>query len=527
MSGSYNSVPPPSSLRPNGSEAAAGGQDSFADAIAKARAIAAKIQEQHGSGQKPPAQDDSYSRKRGFEDEPNQSQAMYGAPQGGYGYERDIKRAYYGQEQAPSGPPHYGLGSHDQHDQASRMASMYGQPPPYGSSGLSEEFPVPSNLVGLIIGRAGETLKRIQNLSGAKVNFAQDHDPNDANRITTVSGSQDAIRTARDMIDQLINNHLNNKTGGAGPMGGSSRGAPIPGAKDVQLPVPGNRVGLIIGKGGETIRDLIDQSGARINVVPDSTIPNGANVERLINISGNDESIERAKTLIMAIVSGEINTARGSLAMQSGSVGSQPGQEKITIKVPNDKVGLLIGRGGETIKFMQQQSRARITIEVPDTDPAPAERCITIIGNVESIENAKTLIYEKIDGPGAYTSQYDSQQSYGYGYSAAMTPMQPYGAYPYYPVASGYPYAAPGAADGQAEGGHDKTKPEDQPVLPEGASAADQEAYANYYKQLNDYYASYYAALGYTYPQPGTEGYSGAEATPTSQPQDNSDSSQK
>lgn len=515
MSGGYNSVPPPASLKPSNSEGSAGGQDSFADAIAKARAIAAKIQEQHGSK---PAEE-SYPRKRGFEDEPSSAQMYSAGPSGYNGYERDSKRSYYGQE--PSGPPHYGLGSHDQHDQASRMASMYGQAPPYSSGGPSEEFPVPSSLVGLIIGRAGETLKRIQSISGAKVNFAQDHDPNDPERKTIVSGTQDAIRSAREMIDQLINNHLNNKSGGAGGMGAMSRGSSMSGSRDIQLPVPGNRVGLIIGKGGETIRDLIEQSGARINVVPDSTIPNGANVERLINISGTDENIERAKTLIMAIVSGEINTARGGLGIQAGAMALPAGQEKVIIKVPNDKVGLLIGRGGETIKFMQQQSRARITIEVPETEPPPPERSITISGTPDCVESAKTLIYEKIDGPGSYTSQYDTQPSYSsYGYSAAVPQMQPYGAYPYYPVAPGYHYGAP--VEGQPDVSGDKSKVEGQPPVPEGAAAADPEAYAAYYKQVTDYYVQYYASLGYTYPQPGTEGYSAPDAATIPKAEDDS-----
>ncbi|KAI0236413.1 hypothetical protein L0F63_003352 [Massospora cicadina] len=413
MSGNYNSVPPPPNLKPSGSESTGGGQDSFADAIAKARAIAAKMQEQHGAGSK---QEDSHPRKRGFQDDPM--------------LPREHMRSYYGQE-APSGPPHYGLGSQERYDQTSGMPSVYGQAPAYGSGGVSEDFPVPSSLVGLIIGRAGETLKRIQNLSGAKVTFAQDHNPNDPERTTTVSGTQDAIRTAREMIDQLIRNHFS-KGGGVGVAG---RGLSMPGSKDIQLPVPGNRVGLIIGKGGETIRDLIEHR--------------------------TDESIERAKALILAIVSGEINTARGSIASQSSLIGIQPGQEKVVVKVPNDKVG-----------------------------------------SPESVESAKALIYEKIDGPGAYTSQYESQSSYGgYGYSAAMPPMQPYGAYPYYPVGPGYPYQPTSTSRGD---GQDKTKSEVSPQtsLPEGASAADQEAYANYFKQLNDYYAAYYASLGYSPTQP-------------------------
>jgi far upstream element-binding protein len=36
--------------------------------------------------------------------------------------------------------------------------------------------------------------------------------------------------------------------------------------------------------------------------------------------------------------------------------------EQMEIKVPSDKVGVIIGRGGETIKNMQTKSRARIQV---------------------------------------------------------------------------------------------------------------------------------------------------------------------
>lgn len=508
MSGNYNKVPPPPNLSSKGGESGGEVQDSFADAIAKARAIAAKMQQQHGV---PSKQDDPTPRKRGFQDEPSVPNPGYGSTSSSYSaYERDPKRSYYGQE----APPHYGLGSQERYNQTSGTPLAYGQAPTLGADDHSEDFPIPSNLVGLIIGRAGETLKRIQNLSGARVTFSQDHTPTDTERITNVSGTPEAIRTAREMIDQLIRNHFA-KGGG---MGVAGRGPSFPGSKDVQIPVPGNRVGLIIGKGGETIRDLTEYSGARINVVPDNTVPNGANVERLINISGTDESIERAKALILAIVSGEINTARGSIALQSSLIGIQPGQERVVVKIPNDKVGLVIGRGGETIKYMQQQSRARIVIEVPETDPPPTERCITIVGSPECIESAKALIYEKVDGPGAYASQYESQSGYvGYDYLASMPAIPPYGAYPYYPIGQSYPYQPTPTSQGE---GLDKSNSDStaQAALPEGASAADQEAYANYFKQLNDYYAAYYASLGYAYPHSGTEGQPKVEATTPTQP---------
>jgi hypothetical protein len=51
--------------------------------------------------------------------------------------------------------------------------------------------------------------------------------------------------------------------------------------------------------------------------------------------------------------------------MQVGGPGralAAPGPDSVVIKVPNDKVGLIIGKGGETIKSMQTRSGARIQV---------------------------------------------------------------------------------------------------------------------------------------------------------------------
>ena len=51
--------------------------------------------------------------------------------------------------------------------------------------------------------------------------------------------------------------------------------------------------------------------------------------------------------------------------MQVGGPGralAAPGPDAVTMIVPNDKVGLIIGKGGETIKNLQNRSGARIQV---------------------------------------------------------------------------------------------------------------------------------------------------------------------
>jgi far upstream element-binding protein len=147
----------------------------------------------------------------------------------------------------------------------------------------------------------------------------------------------------------------------------------------------------VIGRGGETIRDLQERSGARIAVTPspqdhDST-------SRLVTITGDDAAIERAKSLIEEIVNDL--APRGGYGGAGGFQNSTP----VTMTVPQESIGLVIGRGGETVKQLQIQSRAKIQVQqVEHGMPPPAERTINLFGPPEAVEYAKQLIMEKVAG---------------------------------------------------------------------------------------------------------------------------------
>lgn len=53
--------------------------------------------------------------------------------------------------------------------------------------------------------------------------------------------------------------------------------------------VPGPKVGLIIGKGGETIKHLQDTTGARMVVVQDS---NSQDYEKPLRITGTQQQVD-------------------------------------------------------------------------------------------------------------------------------------------------------------------------------------------------------------------------------------------
>ncbi|KAJ0975049.1 hypothetical protein J5N97_017014 [Dioscorea zingiberensis] len=128
------------------------------------------------------------------------------------------------------------------------------EPSSYGGVSMSRKIEVPSNKVGVLIGKAGETIKNLQVNSGAKIQITRD---------------ADAIHVLQ--------------------------------------------VGLVIGKGGETIKNLQTKSGARIQLIPQHLPEGDLSKERTVRVTGNKRQIEVAKELIKDVLS-QVPTRPSSLS---------------------------------------------------------------------------------------------------------------------------------------------------------------------------------------------------------------------
>jgi far upstream element-binding protein len=125
--------------------------------------------------------------------------------------------------------------------------------------------------------------------------------------------------------------------------------------ESTQIFVPDRTVGLIIGRGGETIRDIQDKSGCHVNIVGEAKSQNG---QRPVNLIGSAQASEYARRLIMEIVESDTNggppgpPVRAPPPQQQqhyggGGDGGGGAGPRITetIKVPIDAVGMIIGKG--------------------------------------------------------------------------------------------------------------------------------------------------------------------------------------
>ncbi|XP_041038457.1 poly(rC)-binding protein 3-like isoform X3 [Carcharodon carcharias] len=284
--------------------------------------------------------------------------------------------------------------------------------------------------VGSIIGKKGETVKKMREESGARINISEGNCPE---RIVTLSGPTSAIFKAFAMIthklEEDINSAMANSTASSQP--------PV----TLRIVIPASQCGSLIGKGGCKIKEIRESTGAQVQVAGDM-LPNST--ERAITIAGTPPSIiECAKQICVVILEqsapkgitvpyrpkpvsapvifagGQAYTIQGQfaiphpdltklhqLAMQqtpftpvgqtspgySGLDSSQTSSHEIAI--PNDLIGCIIGRQGSKINEIRQMSGAQIKISNPAE--GSTDRQITITGSPANISLAQYLINARL-----------------------------------------------------------------------------------------------------------------------------------
>ncbi|KAK7253109.1 hypothetical protein RIF29_37547 [Crotalaria pallida] len=183
-------------------------------------------------------------------------------------------------------------------------ASSGQQQPTSGAEITTRKIEVPNNKVGVLIGKAGDTIRYLQYNSGAKIQITRDADadPHSATRPVELIGSVESI----DKAEKLMNAVIAEADAGGSPAlvaRGLSPAQATVGSEQIQIQVPNEKVGLIIGRGGETIKSLQTRSGARIQLIPQH-LPEGDNSkERTVQVTGDKRQIEIAQEMIKEVMS--------------------------------------------------------------------------------------------------------------------------------------------------------------------------------------------------------------------------------
>ncbi|KAM9720078.1 far upstream element-binding protein 1 isoform 1-T1 [Menidia menidia] len=288
-----------------------------------------------------------------------------------------------------------------------------------------QEIMVPASKAGLVIGKGGETIKSLQvgvgggqavrwpvvhqhltidgssllqERAGVKMVMIQDGPQNTgADKPLRISGEPFKVQQAKDMVMELIRDQGFREQRG-------EYGSRIGGGDSLDVPVPRFAVGIVIGRNGEMIKKIQSDTGVRIQFKPDD----GSTPDRIAQIMGPPDQAQHAAEIISDLLrsvqaggppghGGGRGRGRGQGNWNMGPPG---GLQEFTFTVPTMKTGLIIGKGGETIKGISQQSGARIELQRnPPPNADPNIKMFTVRGSPQQIDYARQLVEEKIGGP--------------------------------------------------------------------------------------------------------------------------------
>ena len=166
---------------------------------------------------------------------------------------------------------------------------------PYGPPDKSARFlQVPDDCVGLIIGKNGDTIRRLNRESACKIQIAVKPIPNTKMRYVFIEGPEDRFEIAKKLIEAIIAEQVNMKMTSA-HLGESN---PHPGPYTL-LKIPNKMVGLIIGRNGETVKVIQESTGCNV-FIPKESRP-GEDFREL-QLSGKLENVEICRREIISMI---------------------------------------------------------------------------------------------------------------------------------------------------------------------------------------------------------------------------------
>lgn len=200
--------------------------------------------------------------------------------------DRDRDNNYRGSNGTNTFPRGSNMGPGSSISSGSSMLGLNSHNPSMGSSEEKIEIIIPHSAIGLVIGKGGENIKRIQNESGAIVRVDPNTVDEKGNKLCTITGTKQAVEEAHMQVSNVIENAAIKRP----------RTQTMDGADQYRMKIPASRTGAIIGKGGETIKSIKQQSGCDIEL--DKHAKECGPDESVFIIRGSQDRIAKARALI-------------------------------------------------------------------------------------------------------------------------------------------------------------------------------------------------------------------------------------
>uniref|UniRef100_A0A0N4Z175 KH domain-containing protein n=1 Tax=Parastrongyloides trichosuri TaxID=131310 RepID=A0A0N4Z175_PARTI len=208
------------------------------------------------------------------------------------------------------------------------------------------------------------------------------------------------------MSNNLVKCETNNMSGNAQKRQNNDRGGPpakrgnsLPMDKDsvaIKILIPASAVGAIIGKGGETMRNLKNDSGCRVHMSKNQEVYHGTN-ERICLVKGKIDASMKVMNVIIDKIKekADANAPSDNYDLKGVERGKM-----MKLLVPNTSAGMVIGKSGSNIKEIRDNTGANIQV-YPKAGSAEAktstERVVTIgHDNRDVLLDAVKRVLEKV-----------------------------------------------------------------------------------------------------------------------------------
>mmetsp|Transcript_1793 Transcript_1793/g.4596 ORF Transcript_1793/g.4596 Transcript_1793/m.4596 type:complete len:324 (+) Transcript_1793:221-1192(+) len=264
------------------------------------------------------------------------------------------------------------------------------------------KFLAPAPLASAIIGKGGAVIAAMRTSCQARLALTEQGEVYPQTDCRVLTASANTEEHLNEVIRQIVA-----KLGEVAKAGDMADSVGVEGDLKLKTLVPRAAVGGVIGKGGATIKQIRESSGAKISI--SEPYGSGPSADQLVSISGEAQALESVleevnKQIQMlkeetwfagwGSASGAVQAGYGGLAGSTtlrgatgGGYGSSPGIDlmvrvaqglppyvmedsrgfALSCVVPNRLVGGLIGRGGSGTKEVQMLTGTKISIrEIPD-----------------------------------------------------------------------------------------------------------------------------------------------------------------
>jgi len=295
------------------------------------------------------------------------------------------------------------------------------------------------SLTGSLIGAGGKSIKEIQAVTGAKVHVSNSTEPypGTSDRVVVIMGDIDNVSLTQTLIWELIGlvtSAENPRDVDWSPQAmvgflGQNDAVEVVG----KITIPAAAGGLMLGRGGEHIRSLASESGAKVHMTgKDEAL---LTQERVMTISGGVGRCIKCTAMILQRLDESEEAIpyanRGSgyapannpFRLPMGATGSSTGKRSypgsgdgrdrggdreeapvaetvITLAVPDEHMGNIFGRQGATLREIISLSGAKVTVSGRgEFVEGTTNRVITITGSPTAAQTAHMFVTQRLQTP--------------------------------------------------------------------------------------------------------------------------------